>query len=542
MQRARDLLANLLERAESSSEKIFLTKREIVALAVFLEEEAALDKPHPATDQTSIGEAPASYPQSILPLTLVPIQIAQEEIDSKSMLCIDFGTSFSKAFASIQDGQGILQLIDLPLGDGSNGTKFTTPSELLIDGASIYFGSQARQRWDNIQAPADRLIDSIKHFITLNMDVSTLGQRPMPMAQDPKQQFSQRDILVLYLAHLTALTERAAKQKGLTNNIRRRFTHPAWKDGSKDQNEKEMRRLMAEAVVLARSAASEFVTAMPLASARRMLDQLAALAPADLPFDLIGEPVREATAAGAGALLATRQGRREAYLVLDIGAGTTDVAGFYCVNNVNNDRMRVFEVSSAADAKNVAGNTLDNALQRFVLDRSGLSLESAEARHAGHALRRQIRSYKEQLFRTGRLIVELTTDQIVEVELEDFLTYPPVVQFTALITAMVSKSAAALAGDLARVNLVATGGGAALPIVRALGKSGIVQDGKRVGFNVVNAMADDIRESHPDLIDPYPQIAVALGGSLPNLPDQKSNIDVGITTPPRVTFAPVYKS
>ena len=33
----------------------------------------------------------------------------------------------------------------------------------------------------------------------------------MPAAQDPRQQFSQRDILVLYLAHLTALAERAVE-------------------------------------------------------------------------------------------------------------------------------------------------------------------------------------------------------------------------------------------------------------------------------------------------------------------------------------------
>src|SRR3954464_12154135 len=97
----------------------------------------------------------------------------------------------------------------------------------------------------------------------------------MPAAQDAKQQFSQRDILVLYLAHLMALIERAAKEKGLTSNIRRRFTHPAWKDGAKEQNEREMRQLMAEAIILARSATSEFTEIMPVTPARQLLDQLA---------------------------------------------------------------------------------------------------------------------------------------------------------------------------------------------------------------------------------------------------------------------------
>jgi molecular chaperone DnaK len=389
------------------------------------------------------------------------------------MLCLDFGTSFSKAFVSVE-GESELDLIELPLGDGTRGTRLATPSELFIDGKSIFFGAAARPRWDDIQASTDRLIDSIKQFITLNMDVTGLGQRAMPTAQDQSQKFSQRDILVLYLAHLTALTERAASARGLSQNLRRRFTHPAWKERVRHQNEQEMRRLMAEAIVLARSSPDEFTTVMRTDTARVLLDQLASVNPAELPFALIGDPVREATAAGAGALLATREGRREAYLVLDIGAGTTDVAGFYCVNNPNNDRMRVFEVSSAADAKNIAGNTLDNALQRFVLDQSGLSPDSAEARLAGHAFRRQARRYKEQLFRTGRVIVELATDQVVDVDINTFLAYAPVVQFNKIITEMVARSTIALAGDLTRVNLVATGGGPRFRLFKVLVRMGSI--------------------------------------------------------------------
>ena len=116
-------------------------------------------------------------------------------------------------------------------------------------------------------------------------------------------------------------------------------------------------------------------------------------------------------------------------------------------------------------------------------------------------------------------MVELTTDQLVEVNLDEFLSYGPVVQFNKLITEMVARSAVALAGDLGRVKLVATGGGAALPIVRQLGENGVQQGSNRVVFSVVDAMSDDLRETHPDFVDPYPQIAVALGGSLPNLPE-----------------------
>jgi molecular chaperone DnaK (HSP70) len=532
-ERARDLLANLLERAKTSQDKVFLTSREIDALAAVLDEKTPFVAAHDLAE--------VSAPLGPIPIVrLVQVQIAPEQIDPNSTLCVDFGTSFSKAFASIRHDGGLPELVDLPLGDGSTGTRLTTPSELFIDDDLICFGADARRRWDDIQAPTERLVDSIKQFITLNKDVSALGERAMPVAQDPQQRFSQRDILVLYLAHLTSLTERALQQKNIPIDIKRRFTHPAWKDGAKEQNEREMRRLMAEAVLLSRSA--DFLASLRISSARQLLDQLSSLELEALPVALIGEPVREATAAGAGALLGTRDGAREAYLVLDIGAGTTDVAGFYCVNNPNNDRMRVFEVSAAADAKNMAGNTLDNALQRFIFDRSGLALDSAESRIAGHVLRRSLRAYKEELFRTSKVIVALTTDQIVEIQLSDFLAYEPVVQFSKHITEMAARAAVTLAGDLNKVNLVATGGGARLPIVRELGENGIRLGEKSVRFNVVDAMPSDIREVHPDLIDPYPQIAVALGGALPDLPEQRAGVTTGIVAAPKITLGPMYKS
>jgi hypothetical protein len=537
--RARDLLANLLERARSSTDKTFLTGREIDALGALLAGEASEPTAKP---KKASGASSQTHSRS---LTLAPCIVTEDQIDSRTMLCIDFGTSFSKAFVSIDNGYNDPDLVELPLSDGTTGTQLAAPSELLIDGDTILFGVYARRRWYEIQAPRERLIDSIKQFITLNKEVAALNQRSMPTSQDPGQHFSQRDILVLYLAHLTALTEKAILEKGLGTNIKRRFTHPAWKDGVKEQNEREMRRLMAEAVVLARSAATEFASKMPLASARQFLDQLMSLEEDKLPFVLIGDPVREATAAGAGALLATREGKRESYLVLDIGAGTTDVAGFYCVNNPLNERMRVFENSSAADARNVAGNTLDDALQRFVLDLSGLSQDSAEARLAGHALRRQIRSYKEQLFRSERVIVDLNTDQTIEVALTKFLAYPPVIQFTRMITEMVAGAAIALAGDLSRVKLVATGGGARLPIVQELAEKGVRHGDKHVSFELIDAIADGIRQTHPDLIDPYPQIAVALGGSLPHLPEQRKSVLTapGASTAPKVKAAPaIYKS
>ena len=90
---------------------------------------------------------------------------------------------------------------------------------------------------------------------------------------------------------------------------------------------------MAEAILLARSGIPDFAESIAVADARVLLQQLAVLDPKLLPQQLIAEPVREATAAGAGAILKTPEHKRETYLVIDVGAGTTVCRVFICVNN-----------------------------------------------------------------------------------------------------------------------------------------------------------------------------------------------------------------
>lgn len=533
--RARDLLGNLLERASSTIEKTFLTTREIEAIAVLLGEYARFPTAHTSSVTTAI-------PASKAPAQLRVDSVSEIDIPEHAMLCIDFGTSFSKAFASIDNGDNRPQLIDLAIGDGSTGSRLTSQSELFIDDGRVFFGSQARKQLDDTQSSADRLIDSIKQFVTLNSDVSTLGAARMDNVQDPTQQFSKRDILVMYLAHLMSLTEGALNEKGMSANVRRRFTHPAWKDGSKAKNESEMRLLMAEAIVLARSAKDDFTKSISVTNARGLLDSLKTLSEDLLPLSLIEKPVREATAAGAGALLATKEHARETFLIVDVGAGTTDVAGFICVNNPERDRPVLFEITGAADAKNMAGNSLDNILQKIVLEKSALAPTTEEYKAASLALRRNKRIYKEQIFKSGSVLIQLPTDEIVTITLDELLSYQPVIAFTKTIVDMIAKSAAVVAGDATRINLVATGGGSSLPLFKDLVENGADYGEKHIAFTMRDSIADGVRETNPDLVDAFPQIAVALGGALPLLPEQRMDVPAGLSATPRRQITPAYKS
>jgi hypothetical protein len=525
------LLNNLLERASSTTEKTFLTSREIEALSLLLSS--------PELDKLPVDTTPPAVAAQFK-LTFDPV--SPDVISKDLLLCIDFGTSFSKAFATLDNGLDRAALIDLPIGDGSTGSTLTSPSELFIDNGRLYFGLNARKQLDDTQASADRLIDSIKQFITLNSDVTLLGKSKLSPTQDPTQTFSRRDILALYLGHLMTLTETALTAKGLSINVRRRFTHPAWKDGSKEKNENEMRVMMAEAIVLARSADISLSESISTVDARNLLDQLSQFDKNNLPIGLIREPVREATAAGAGAILATPDNKREIFLVVDIGAGTTDVAGFVCVNNPDWERARLFEITAAANAKNMAGNVLDTALQKLIMEKSALVPESEEYRAAALSVRRDRRLFKEQLFTSGEVIVPLPTDETVRITLEEFNAYPPVVTFQNQITEMISNSAGIVSGDSNRINLVATGGGARLPIVNLLAETGVTYDGRQIMLESREALAEGVRENNPELVDLYPQIAVALGGALPTLPEQMAGLRQGLSSAPVRRMGPMYKS
>ncbi|MEH6726134.1 MAG: hypothetical protein V7703_08245, partial [Hyphomicrobiales bacterium] len=292
----------------------------------------------------------------------------------------------------------------------------------------------------------------------------------------------------------------------------------------------------------ARTLGEELINVLPVESAKQAILAIERLDNDDLPLALILDPIREATAAGAGALLAQREGSRQTYLVIDIGAGTTDVTGFVCVHSAKTGGLTVAEYKNAADAKKMAGNVLDSALERLVLQKSGLAEGTEEYRVAQLYLRRDKRFLKEQLFAQEKVAVELPNDDVMTIELSEFLRFAPVVRFADAIKQLVAKCAAASRGKQSRIKLIATGGGARLPVIAEIAEFGLEFEGVHINFTVQDPMPDEIRVLHPDLIAPYPQISVALGGSMPITPKQITDLSEALDVPPPRTIMPNYKS
>lgn len=122
---ANDLLMNLLERAQTSGEKTFLTSMELQALAIILE------KKSPESVSSKSGDVRAARADSSVVVDTIAAQlllqsVGESEIPKNALLCVDFGTSFSKAFASVDNGTERPELIDLPIGGGSGLTRLVT--------------------------------------------------------------------------------------------------------------------------------------------------------------------------------------------------------------------------------------------------------------------------------------------------------------------------------------------------------------------------------------------------------------------------------
>lgn len=536
---ARFILQSLCERSDGTKEPIVLTSAERAAIHTLFRA--------PLQDSPSQSSQPreglSTTPNLAAPFSPRIMWHPSKPLEDDVLICLDFGTSFSKAFGCQgTDNDNTPNLIDISFGPDPEGrARFLQPSELLIHGTDIYFGAAARAKFELVDATQDTLIDNPKQYMTLGTDVANLHQKLLRKEQDPTGKFSQRDMLVLYLAHLNRMADTSLRVGDEYREVRRRYTHPAWKKEMEKANGLAMARIMAEAIALSRLFPEDFVDKCNLDRALKLATASFDALDSELPFEMLKESVREATAAGAGALMATDEGQRQAYVILDIGAGTTDVAGCVCINNSLTGEISVAEITSAADALSQAGNSIDNALLKHILDASSLAQGTTEYSHSSQSLRRSIRAYKEALFNERFIFVTLVTGETVEVELEAFLKLPMILKFFKSIADVVTNAAFKISDERTSVFLVPTGGGAGLPIVEQLVGKPLSQGSRTLVLKLREAMPEDLKAPYSDLIPVYPQLSVAIGGALPSLPKQLGSMPEWQKDPGKKTLSTIYR-
>lgn len=500
------------------------------------------ETPEPSGRVPATNYAPVKV---ITPRHLEPVKLDLSSLDAgaytseSQVVCLDFGTAKSKAFASLnQDATpDPSDLVELGLGlrdrDEDRAVYSVSSSVWISDDGLMFAGSNAlRQSTQTIGATQRRRLDSIKQELNLSNFEKNLAQRVLEQDVNPTSiPLSYEDAICFFLAYLTDLAGEELASQEHRRIFKRRFTLPCWRDDQRKWASAEIHRCLRRAQVLADTFHSRWNGGIPVDEFKAAVTQAAQYESKLMHLMEEGRSaaggILEPIAAGSGRVWADRS-TRNLVLVVDVGAGTTDFSLFWVVQT-GNDQRRAFPVQPCADAIRMAGDTIDDILiQKILSSVHGDLNETNKSRITADLRLRGIRRLKEQLFITGKVEVPLVTDQIVTIEREDFQNLP---QIKALTTGLEQR----LSDFLSKVHqswsktpgdglLVLTGGCAQLPFIQALSNRSWNVAGVSTRFAQTRLLPEMIASNFDsDFQREYPQLAVAIGGALP-LIDEKSSL------------------
>ena len=241
-------------------------------------------------------------------------------------LCIDFGTAYSKAAVAPTGAWSRFDPASVrPLMLSAEGQNaFLLDSAVFVDEDRVLFGRAALNEAD---AQADNKRAALRSFKTL-LSVSDLERAlntNAPATIDPHRIFQMRDLIVLYLAYLLASIERAITTDPILaqgGTFARRYAAPAWRSGDSAGMHDVVVRLFGEAEAF-RAAVGKRILSPDGISLRTISDALPkAMERAEaLEMGLIFEATAAAAYTSAGL-----EGSGSHIIVVDMGAGTTDIA------------------------------------------------------------------------------------------------------------------------------------------------------------------------------------------------------------------------
>lgn len=487
---------------------------------------------------------PVQQPVPPSPPKLPAVDLVLNSLDSETpsdpqvLLCLDFGTAMSKAFATVAPDE----YLELVLGAAAGDRGHTLPSSVFIgDDGKAYFGFEAIDHSQDLVDSGRERLDSIKGWLSLRRE-GNLDSQPcvlLPALNPTPHRLTQGDLIRFYLAYLTdmaciALGEYEIHGKTIGRYARRRFARPCWPDAAQAQwADKLMRSLLAEAQILADTFSGKWSGGIDVAELKAAVEQIKSLG--KRPDYLIQEGVPEPVAVAAGAF-GDSQNLRDAFMVVDVGAGTTDFGLFVAtrMSGKEEDMSRVFQVPASIQGLMQAGDKVDGMLRAFIARKESVDATDNSGRMILADLGRRIRGLKEILFKTGKLEYALADGTVGQVTLEEFLTDEAVKRFSAAVDTGFKKALGALDETWLRwlslegmhLNVVLTGGSSALPMMKALGQGVVEVNGFRILRQPVDPRPDWMDGVSDEFQAVYGQLAVAIGGASESMPET-------LTAPPK---------
>ncbi|WP_291982553.1 hypothetical protein [Candidatus Accumulibacter sp. ACC005] len=524
------LLASLMERVERDQPIGTMSSLERQALQLAIQALGdGSDLPAlPGTSRPPIVETLPTLQKVTLVLDAVERETPS---DPAVLLCLDFGTAMSKAFASVvPDGY-----LDLELGAAAGRNGYTLPSSVFIsDDGRAYFGFEAIDRSQDLVDSGRERLDSIKGWLSLRREGDLDGEACLllPTLNPTGYKLTQGDMIRIFLAYLTDMAVTTLGQYEVDGKVvgryaKRRFARPCWPDAAQAKwADKLMRSLLAESQILADTFSGRWAGGIDISELKAAVEQIKVLD--KRPDYLIDIGVPEPVAVAAG-VIADSVNLRDAFMVVDVGAGTTDFGLFVATRMSNNedDAPRVFQIPASIQGLMQAGDKVDGMLRAFIARKESVETNDNSGRMIQADLGRRIRGLKEVLFKTGMLEYALADSTVGHVTLDEFLADETVKRFGLAIDVGFKKALEAvdatwlrwLAMDGVRLHVVLTGGSSGIPMMKALGQGMIEVNGFRILREQVDPKPVWMDGVSGELSIVYPQLAVAIGGAAESMPE-----------------------
>ena len=276
--------------------------------------------------------------------------------------------------------------------------------------------------------------------------------------------------------------------------------------------------LFAEANALAEALGDELLASEGI-SLEQAEPQLAAAqqAPQALALGLIFE----ATAAAAYSAIGLEHSAPH-LVVLDMGAGTTDIAAFEF--DERNNPPALTEIKEARQCSGLAGDEIDRILIGVLANKRGAPNDQRflrTARLAARDFKREFFSNGNATFKDGwRTIAIRAGDLTGDPQFQRYLN----ALGQSFITSIAAVAARARVSQVRMVDVVLAGGGANLPflpqLVRAAAEQAAPGLAMRAGpLSPSSSLYGSVDEYFADV---FPQIAISVGGSLVEMLDTRA--------------------
>lgn len=566
------LLENLLDRLDADAEsqhpqfRGIVSDKEREALRSLVTEPATvpqpLDPPPKPLPRPVEEPTPESADQPIEtggegePDTSFELNTAALDYESSPKpewtLCLDFGTAKSKAFAATDDEEEP-ELLPLPIGraDGDlDGSVHEVSSSVWIDDNGLLFmGSEAVKRGINFRGSKRRRLDSLKQEISQLHPASDPVQlhRKLPEEVDPTSTLTYSDAITSYLAYLTDLATTVLDETPRvgTRYTQRRFTLPWWNKDQRQWSGKFLTKRLKRAQIIADTFHGKWHSGIHVDEIKRILRDVATH-DEKLSWLVRTEPesgVLEPLAA-ASARVWNDRFARNVMMVVDVGAGTTDISLFWVVQQTppNSQQMQspeklgqdhqAWPIQPCGTAIKQAGDTLDSLLVAELIRRANLGADVALRQRVSDSLyRKSVRNLKETLFKNGEIKERLVSDHIVELTSEEFMGLEGIKKFEHQICDEIGRlldgvHESWLPVTAHGITLVLTGGGCGLPMIRNLANKRWKIGNREVWCRLAIDIPATVKQRFSDeFFREYPRLTVAMGGALKMLLDERAAMD-----------------